>query len=141
VIFNVNFKILSSLIKSAFVGIWTLYLHQMLSSAEEKIVVLDLSYFIENNGFRNMLITLFVAEGKFVKCSSVPAKWQTVQFIHIYRVFFFSRIWPISTGLNFCQRCILCRVQGRFNSRWQMTAVIITFRESTKNSLERLSVE
>jgi len=34
-------------------------------------MVLDLSYFIENYGFRNLLILLLVAEGKFVKCSSV----------------------------------------------------------------------
>jgi hypothetical protein len=63
-------------------------LRQMLSSAEEKIVILDRSYCIENNGFRNMLILLLVTEGKFVRCSSVPAKWQTAQFNHIYRVLF-----------------------------------------------------
>ena len=56
----------------------------MLSSTEEKIVILDRSYCIENNGFRNVLIILLVADGKFERCSSVPAKWQTEQFIHIY---------------------------------------------------------
>ena len=56
-------------------------LHQTLSSAEEKIAVLDLSYLIENYGFRNVLILLLVAEGKFVKCSSV--------YIYIYIGCFF----------------------------------------------------
>jgi hypothetical protein len=81
-IWDLNFVTRHRIVSTQLRNIPSEILHQMLSSAKENPDTR--SYCNENNEFRNVVMPLLVPKGKFVKRPSVPAKWQTAQFIHIY---------------------------------------------------------